>query len=58
MVSRHPSWSWRCCTGDDNSPRGFWKIALVKSLISGRDERVRGAVLKVGSADSRESLLQ
>ena len=43
---------------DDNSPRGFWKIALVRSLIVGRAGRVRGAVLKVGSADSRESLLQ
>ena len=39
---------------DDNNPRGFWKVALVKSLIIGKDHRVRGAILKVAS--SREVL--
>ena len=43
---------------DDSHPRGFWKIARIKSLIVGKDGRVRGAVLRVASTGRRESILQ
>ena len=39
---------------DEDSPRGLWKIALVKSLIVGKDHQARGAILKVGTTGSRE----
>ena len=33
----------------DDKPRGFWKLAKVQELITGRDGWVRGAIVKVHS---------
>ena len=40
----------------DTKPRGFWKLARITQLVSGQDGRVRGAILKVASADTYASL--
>ena len=34
---------------DESQPRGFWRFAKVENLIIGRDNRVRGATLRVSS---------
>ena len=36
---------------DDSTKRLFWKLAVVHELLSGRDEQVRAAVIKVGAVD-------
>ena len=43
---------------DPDNPRGFWKLAKVESLITSKDEVVRGAVLKVGSKSGPPTTLQ
>ena len=43
---------------DDSKPRGFWKLALVEKLVTGRDGLTRGAVLRVSSSGERGSTLQ
>ena len=43
---------------DDSSPRGFWKLGRIRSLVVGRDGRTRGAVLRVVATGLRESTLQ
>ena len=43
---------------DEDSPRGFWKIAHIKSLIMGKDGQARGAILRVGTTKDRETILQ
>ena len=43
---------------DDSRPRGFWKLALVEKLVTGRDGLTRGAVLRVSSTGERASTLQ
>ena len=32
---------------DEGSPRGFWKMALIKSLIVGKNGQASGAILRV-----------
>ena len=34
-------------TVHDDLPRGFWKIGCIERLLSGRDETVRGATVRV-----------
>ena len=34
---------------DETKPRGFWKVALVQELITGRDGQVRCATVKIGN---------
>lgn len=29
----------------EKQPRGFWKLSLVNELVTGRDGKVRGAIL-------------
>ena len=43
---------------DQDHPRGFWKIARVQSLITGKDGVVRGASLKVASKGGPPTTLQ
>ena len=43
---------------DDNRPRGFWRLARVRSLIKGTDGQVRGAVLASLSAGGRRITLR
>ena len=40
----------------DDKPRGFWKLARVKDLITGYDGQVRGAVLKVHGKNHHSTL--
>ena len=41
------------CTGDvvvvqdENAERGFWKLGVVEELVSGKDDEIRGAVVRV-----------
>jgi hypothetical protein len=42
----------------DDSPRGFWKLGLVERLIEGRDNEVRGAVVRVKSGQGASSFLK
>ena len=42
--------------GEDGTPRGFWKLARVISLITGRDGHPRGAILHVPSSGSNGTL--
>ena len=32
---------------DESTKRAFWKLARVKDLITGRDQQVRAAVIKL-----------
>ena len=34
---------------EENCPRGFWKVAKVENLLTGRDGLVRGAILRMPS---------
>lgn len=40
---------------DDSKPRGFWKLARVTDMITGRDGQKRGAILKVASSGDHET---
>ena len=42
----------------EGSPRGFWKLARIHTLIKGEDGHVRGTVLKVPSKDTQPILLR
>ena len=42
----------------DDSPRGFWNLAKVEKLITGRDGHVRGAVIRVPTNNGQTTLLQ
>ena len=43
---------------DDNQPRGFWRLACVKSLIYGSDGHTRGAILTVISPGEKRITLK
>ena len=43
---------------DDNQPRGFWRLACVKSLIEGNDGHTRGAILTVISPGEKRITLK
>ena len=43
---------------DQDHPRGFWKMAKVLSLITGKDGVVRGATLKVAAQSGPPTILQ
>ena len=43
---------------DQDHPRGFWKMAKVQKLITGRDGQTRGAVLKVANRNGKRATLQ
>ena len=42
----------------EDKPRAFWRLARVKQLITGRDGRVRAAILAVPSGDGQTSTFQ
>jgi hypothetical protein len=42
----------------DDGPRGFWKLAKIEELITGKDKRVRGAVIRVPAKDGKITVLQ
>ena len=65
--AKHPPKRSECSTiavGDvvlvheENRPRGFWKVAKVESLSKGADGLIRGATVRLCSADNRLSLLR
>ena len=43
---------------EDNKPRGFWRLARVKSLIDGNDGCARGAILTVISPNEKRMTLR
>ena len=43
---------------EDNKPRGFWKLAIVRELVIGKDGEARGAVVKTGSGSLLRRPLQ
>ena len=43
---------------DQDHPRGFWKMAKVQKLLTGRDGQTRGAVLKLVNKSGRHGTLQ
>ena len=43
---------------DQDRPRGFWKIAQVEKLITGKDGLVRGATLRLPTKDGQQTTLQ
>ena len=43
---------------DEDKPRGFWRLARVQRLLPGKDNEIRGAVLRVFSKNGRISTLQ
>ena len=43
---------------DDNEKRGLWRLALVEDLIRGKDNKVRGAVIKCSSRGGRASTMR
>ena len=43
---------------DQDHPRGFWKMARVRKLITGRDGQTRGPVLKLPTKGGRFATLQ
>ena len=65
--AKHPPKGSKCGTiavGDvvlvheEGKPRGFWKLAKVENLIKGADGLIRGATVRLHSADKRFSLLR
>ena len=42
----------------DESPRGLWKLGIIKKTLKGRDKEVRGAVVRVGSGSQPSSFLR
>ena len=42
----------------DNKPRGFWRLARVKSLIDGNDGCTRGAILTMISPNEKRMTLR
>jgi hypothetical protein len=43
---------------DQDNPRGFWKLAKIEKLLSGKDGLVRGAVLRLPSKNGHSSTLR
>ena len=43
---------------DTDLPRGFWKIARVMRLLTGKDGHQRGAVLRVAARGGQATTLQ
>jgi hypothetical protein len=43
---------------DDDQPRGLWRLGRIEKLITGADNRVRGAVVKVKSKKRRPTTLK
>ena len=43
---------------DDASKRLFWKLGVVKDLITGHDQQVRAAVVKVSDPKGHTSLFR
>ena len=43
---------------NEKQPRGFWKMAKVENLIVGKDEKTRGATLRVSSRSGKSTMLQ
>ena len=43
---------------DQDHPRGFWKVAKVEKMLSGKDSHVRGAALRVASRSGHSTTLQ
>ena len=35
----------------DNQPRAFWRLGRVKEVLAGRDDKIRGAALRVTGED-------
>ena len=46
------------CVQDPDLPRGFWKVARVTRLLTGKDGQHRGAVLRVAARGEQETTLQ
>ena len=42
---------------DSDMPKGFWKIGRVMKLITGKDDQVRGAVLRVAARGEQATTL-
>ena len=42
----------------DDKPRGFWRLARIENVITGRDGQIRGAILRVASEKGRSTTLQ
>lgn len=42
----------------DNQPRGFWRLGRVEKVLVGRDDKIRGAILKVAGQGRQAKLLQ
>ena len=43
---------------DQDHPRGFWKLAKVEKLLTGKDDHVRGATLRLPSKKGHMTTLQ
>ena len=43
---------------DSTLKKGFWKLGLVKSLIRGRDQEVRGAEVKICSEGQKPCIIK
>ena len=41
-----------------DQPRGFWKLGRVKEVLIGKDEKIRGAVVRVADKGRQAKLLQ
>ena len=41
-----------------DQPRGFWRLGRVKEVLVGRDEKIRGVVLRVAGKRHQAKLLQ
>lgn len=42
----------------DDKPRGFWRLARIKNVITGKDGQIRGAILRVSSEKGHSTTLQ
>ena len=43
---------------DDSTKRAFWKLGLVEELVTGRDNKIRAALVQVGSSDNSTRFLK
>ena len=43
---------------NESLPRGLWKLGRIQEIITGRDGKIRGAIVKVASQNRQHPLLR
>ena len=57
-MQAHYSYMPKDVVHDSDMPRGFWKVGRVMKLITGKNDQVRGAVLRVVARGEQATMLR